>query len=297
MAGRDRDADLLFEVQGPRGRRRMRLVTAAVLVVIAGGVVLGLIQLGGHGHLQPGPWLDVILPPVSPYLVGGLWLSLMSGLLAGLLAFPLAVVLAILRMSRNQVTSGCARWYIEITRAIPVLLVLYFVQLFLPTIGLRTPVFWQLILPLALYHISILAEIFRAGVESIPPGQREAAESLGMSPPRIYQQVILPQAVRVVLPTLITQFIRLFKDTALGYIVTYPELLTRGKIMGNYTGHLFETYAVVGLVYLVINLILAAAARALDRRLRTRRRQVQRQLERHSGDDEAALAALPAGRI
>lgn len=271
----------------------MRIVTAVVIAVLVIVVVLGLIQLGSNGHLQPQRWLTVLSAPVFPYLLGGLGLSLASGLLAGLLAFPLAVVLAIARMSETRVISACARWYIEITRSIPVLLVLYFAQLFLPSIGIRTPVFWQLVLPLALYHISVLAEIFRAGVESIPAGQREAAKSLGLHPLRIYQQVILPQAIRVVLPSLINQFIRLFKDTSLGYIVTYPELLTRGKIMANYTGLLFETYVAVGLVYLVINLILAAFARALDRRMRTDRRRVPRPPRRRRTDDLVGPSALP----
>jgi len=287
---------LLFDVQGPQGKRRMLLLTVAILLLIGVGIAFALVKLGQNGHLAATPWLTILLPPVSTYLLEGLWMSLLSGLLAGLLAFPLGIVLAILRMSRNRVVRGLARWYIEITRSIPVLLVMYFVQLFLPSIGWRVPVFWQLILPLALYHISMLAEIFRAGVESIPPGQREAAEALGLRPLRIYQQVILPQAIRVVLPSLINQFIRLFKDTSLGYIVTYPELLTRGKVMGDYTGYLFETFVIVGVVYLVVDLVLAAAARALDRRLRAERGGAPRTARTRAGGPSAAGLTITEAR-
>jgi len=295
MARPNSSENLLFDVQGPRGRRQMRAVTAGVLAAVAAGLAFVFIELGRHGQLAAQPWQSVLTPTVMNYLLGGLELSLKSGLLAGLLAFPLAVLVTILRLMKNPVISGIARWYVEITRSIPLLLLLYFVQLYLPFLGIRTPVFWQLVLPLALYHISILAEIFRAGVLSIPPGQREAAESLGLRPLRIYQQVILPQAIRVVLPSLVNEFIRLFKDTALGYIVTYPELLTRGKIMGEYTNNLFQTYAVVGLIYLVIDLILAAGARALDKRLRSQRRSAARPRRTRAADDASVLAGVPAG--
>lgn len=293
MARPNRSADLLFDVQGPRGRRQMRAATTVIIGLAAIGFVFVFVQLGRHGQLAPRPWRTVLSPVVMNYLLGGLVLSLKSGLLAGLLAFPLAVVLTILRLIKNPVVSGIARWYIEITRSIPALLLLYFVQLYLPTIGIRTPVFWQLVIPLTMHHVSILAEIFRAGVLSVPAGQREAAESLGLRPLRIYQQVILPQAVRMVIPSLVNEFIRLFKDTALGYIVTYPELLTRGRIMGEYTSLLFETYVIVGAIYLIIDLILAAGARALEKRLRSERRAVSRS-RRVRADDSGVLAGLPA---
>lgn len=263
---------LLFDVQGPRNRRQMNVLTAFVFLVLFAFAVMAVVQLHANGALEAARWWSVLEPAVSTYLLGGLGLSLFSGLVAGVLAAPLGVALTIARLAKSRVLSTLAHWWTELTRAVPVLLVIYFVQLLLPAFGLRTPVFWQLVLPLALYHIAILAEIFRAGIESVPAGQREAAESLGFHPLRIYQLVVLPQAIRIVLPTLITQFIRLFKDTTFGFIVTYPELLTRSKIIGEYTGNLFQTYAVALVIYLVIDLILAAAARELDRRMRTPRR-------------------------
>lgn len=265
---RKKQPELLFDIQGPRNRRQMNILTAAVFALILLLACVATWQLYVNGALEASRWASVFAPAVSLYLLGGLGLSLFSGLVAGLLAAPLGIALTIARLAKNRVVSTLARWWTELTRAIPVLLVIYFVQLLLPILGLRTPVFWQLVLPLALYHIAILAEIFRAGVESVPKGQREAAESLGFHPLRIYQLVVLPQAIRIVLPTLITQFIRLFKDTTFGFIVTYPELLTRGKIIGEYTGNLLQTYTVVLAVYLVVDLILAAAARMLDRRMR-----------------------------
>lgn len=272
MARPTGESPLLFDVQGPRSRRQMNLLTAAVFLLIAVAIVFAVFQLQSNGALDAARWESVFAPEVMTYLLRGLWLSLLAGSVAGLLAAPLGIALTIARLSPNRFVSTLARWWTELTRAIPILLVIYFVQLVLPALGLRTPVFWQLMLPLAIYHIAILAEIFRAGIQSVPAGQREAAESLGFGPLRIYQLIVLPQAIRIVLPSLITQFIRLFKDTTFGFVVTYPDLLTRGKIIGEYTGNLFQTYAVILVVYLVVDLLLAAFARHLDRRMRAPRK-------------------------
>jgi glutamate transport system permease protein len=268
-------ADLIFDLQGPRARQRTAIATVVAAIAVAVLIGLGLVQLGRHGHLSPGPWAAVLAPAVSAYLAYGLVLSLKAGAVAGLLAFPAAIVVAITRLGRNRIGAGIARWYVELVRSLPLLLIIFFFQLYLPTIGVKTPVFWQLVGPLAIYHIAVLSEIFRAGIESVPRGQREAAESFGLSAPRIYLLVLIPQATRVILPSLINQFIRLFKDTSLGYIVSYPELLTRGRTMGEYTGVLFETYVVVGAIYLAVDLVLAAAARAVDQRLRFNRAATQ----------------------
>ena len=262
------DTDLLFDLQGPKARRRTAIATVAASTIIVLIVGLGIVQLGQHGHLSPEPWQAVLAPAVSAYLAVGLLLSLKAGLVAGLLAFPVGALVAITRLVRNRILAGSARWFVEITRSLPLLLIIFFFQLYLPTIGVKTPVFWQLVGPLVIYHIAVLSELFRAGIESVPNGQVEAAQSLGLSPFRIYLSIRIPQATRVILPSLINQFIRIFKDSALGYIVSYPELLTRGRTMGEYTGFLFETYVIVGTIYLVIDLVLAVAARAIDRRLR-----------------------------
>lgn len=273
MTRQVRSEALLFDVQGPKSRRQMNVLTAVVVTLLVVFASAGVAQLSASGNFAAERWEGVINMSVLAYLGGGLQLSLLSGLVSGLLAAPLGIALTVARLSRSRFLSAMARWWTELTRAIPVLLVIYFVQLLLPVVGVHTPVFWQLVLPLAIYHIAILSEIFRAGIESVPPGQREAAEALGFRSSRIYQLFVLPQATRIVLPSLITQFIRLFKDTTFGFIVTYPELLTRGKTIGEYTGNLFQTYSVVLVIYLVVNLLLAALARDLDRRMRAPRKE------------------------
>ncbi|WP_412065861.1 amino acid ABC transporter permease [Rhizobium sp. SYY.PMSO] len=265
------DSDFLFDVQGPKARRRTAIITMLVSVVLAVILIEALIQLGQHGHLSPEPWEATFAAPVSLYLAEGLLLSLQAGLVAGLLAFPISALVAIIRLGRNHWLAGFAYWYVEITRALPLLLIIFFFQLYLPSTGLKIPVFWQLVAPLAIYHVSVLSEIIRAGIEAVPRGQSEAARSLGLSMWWTYVSILIPQASRIVLPPLVNQYVRLFKDTSLGFIVSYPELLTRGRTMGEYTGYLFETYVAVGVVYLVVDLALATIARALDRRLRSSR--------------------------
>lgn len=262
-----RTLESLFDVQGPRARRRTAIATIIAAVVIATLLALGFVQLGLHGDLAPQPWLTVLSPSVFGYLLGGLGLSLVSGLVAGLLAFPFSVAIAVGRFSRRRWVRAILRWYVEITRSLPLLLLIFFVQLYLPTIGIRVSVFWQLVIPLDIYNVSVLAEVFRAGVQAVPPGQKEAADSLGLRAWQKYRLVLLPQAVRIVLPSLISQYIRLFKDTSLGFVVSFPELLTRGKIMGEFTNDLLQTYVIVGALYLLTDLVLAAVGRRLARRL------------------------------
>jgi len=167
---------------------------------------------------------------------------------------------------------------IEFFRAVPLLVLILFCLLYLPTIGVPITSFGALALGLTLYNMAVLAEIFRAGILSVDRGQREAAYAVGMRKTQVMVLILLPQAVRRMLPVLVAQLVVLLKDSSLGFIVGYLELLrtARGLVesfnltFGNtYT---FQLYVAAALIYIVVNLLLSWLARVLERRSRRDRR-------------------------
>ena len=149
-------------------------------------------------------------------------------------------------------------------RTVPVLLLVYVMLFVLPSFGVDLPLFWKLVVPLALSHAASYAVIFQAGVLAVDPGQCEAGLSLGMPDGVVTRFVVLPQAVRHMTPLLVTQAVSLLKDTSLGYVVSYTELLFNGRVLANYNGLLIQTFVVVAFVYLVVNLALSRLAHRLE---------------------------------
>ena len=150
------------------------------------------------------------------------------------------------------------------------MLVVFAFLLAFPRWGINLPVFWKLVVPMILVSSASTAEVFRAGIKAVDRGQYEAAASLGMTSALSMRLVVLPQAFRLVLPGLLTQLVSLLKDSTLGYVVSYPELMQQGKTLTSYTNHLIQTYLVVAIIYVVLNLLLTRLAHRLQ--LRSTRR-------------------------
>lgn len=260
------DTAVLFDLPGPRGRRRIAVATAIAIVLLGGLTVLALWQFAAHGALDRAKWQIFLAPSILRYLGQGLLGTAEAAAVAGVLALPLGALLAIGRLARRRVIRlGCGA-YIETFRSLPVLLLLYLFLLGLPSVGLTLPIFWQLVVPIVLTMSASIAEVFRAGVLALPPGQSEAAFALGLGYWQTQRFVVIPQVVRLVLPALITQSVSLVKETTLGYVVSYAELLQSGKVLGEYTHTLVQTYLVVAMVYVLVNLSLSKLARSLEHR-------------------------------
>ncbi|MFJ2095458.1 amino acid ABC transporter permease [Streptomyces sp. NPDC087901] len=262
-AGEDDD---LFDPPGPRGRRRIAVATTmslAVLALLLAGVVY---QFAMHGQLNADKWSLFVQPPVLRYLLGGLWATVQVTLISAALALPLGALLALGRRCRQRVLRWPSAAYVEVLRAIPLLLLIYTFLLGLPSIGVRMPLFWQLVCPIVLTNAAVLAEIFRAGVRALPHGQTEAAYALGLGYWPTMRLVVLPQAIRQTAPSLVSQLVRLLKDSTLGYVVSFLELLNSAKVLGEYNHSIVQSFLVVALVYMLVNSALAAAAGRLERR-------------------------------
>ena len=163
--------------------------------------------------------------------------------------------------------AGWAQVYIEIARTVPVLLLIFLFLFALPDYGFNPDRYWKLGLPLAISNAAAFAEIFRAGFLSIPAGQSEAGLSLGMRRHQVMSRIVFPQAVRRISPSLVSQTVGLLKDTSLGFIVSYPELLQNGRVLASFTSSLVPTYLVVAVLYFIPTSLLSLSSRRLKNRV------------------------------
>ena len=261
---------VLFDAPGPKGRRRILLLSVLSVVVILALLVGALWQFQSNGQLDPGKWVVYLRADYIAFLWQGLWGTLKVTALAAVVAFPLGLLLALARLSRFRMLSALAAVWIEFYRGIPMLLVVYAFLLALPAFGVTFPRFWMLVIPMILVSSATTAEVFRAGINAVDRGQHEAAAAIGLSRRDAMTSVILPQAVRLVLPSLILALVTLLKDSTLGYVVSYNELQFQGKTLVSITRYLVQTYLVVSVIYIVINFLLTRVALALDARMKAR---------------------------
>ncbi|GAA2563256.1 amino acid ABC transporter permease [Pseudonocardia hydrocarbonoxydans] len=258
----------LYDVPGPRARatnRILAIVGTLLIVGILGFVVLRFAESGLFTYEQ-WDWITYEL----------IQISLLNALLATLRAFAVGAVLALLfgavfaaaRLSDHAWVRAPAAAIVEFFRAVP-LLILIFIAFY----GLRIDLFWSVVIGLTLYNGSVLAEVFRAGVNAVPKGQSEAAYALGMRKTQVMVTVLLPQALRSMLPTVISQLVVLLKDTALGFIIGYQELLFQARQIGSQIqldAPIIPVAIVIAAIYIGLCLVLSALANYAERRSRRR---------------------------
>ena len=284
---------VLFDAQGPRARRRSRIATVVAILAVAAIIALALKQFGENGQLAGDRWQPFAQIGYIKFLWTGLEGTLKATAMCALLSFPLGAVLALLRLAQNRVTRYLATAYIELFRAVPLLLLIYAFLLALPPHGINLPIFWKLVVPITMVSSAILAEVFRAGILALDRGQSEAASAIGLTYWQSMRIVVLPQAIRLVVPTLVAQLVSLLKDSTLGYVVSYPELMKQGNNLTVYTHLLVQTYVVIAVVYVLINFGLSQLASALERRMRRARKSAGADvLEEVAGGEEQPSATL-----
>jgi len=245
--------DRLYEAPGPRTRRRVALFT--VLALIGLGFLLFIIirQFARQGQLDARYWDFFLKWSTWRYLGQGLLSTLKAALTAAVIAIALGFILMRGKLRRSQALRWIATAVIEFTRGVPTLLLIYFFFLVLPRMGLNLGAFWRITLPCAISASGIIAEAFRAGVNAVPKGQAEAALSLGLSNTRTFYQVVFPQALRFVIPSLISELVIVLKDTTFAYVVSYADLMQHAKVLITSHDALVSVYLVVAVIYILIN--------------------------------------------
>ncbi len=256
---------VLFDAPGPRAQVRIRLLTVLSVLVLAGILAFVLYQFGTHGQLQAEKWVQFGELPILKFLLSGLVNTLKAAAVSAVISIPLGALFSVLRLSRSRWVRWPVGAYIEVFRSVPMLLLIYLFVIGLPAVGVNVPIFWKLVIPIVLGNVAIMAEVFRAGVRALPSGQFEAGQTVGLTYWQNMRIVVFPQALRLVVPALITQLVALIKDTTLGYAASYSELMKSATNLTAYTGYLIQTYLVVALIYVVLNFAISKLAEVLER--------------------------------
>ncbi|MCP1430490.1 glutamate transport system permease protein [Microbacterium foliorum] len=264
-------SSVLFDVPGPRAIARNRLIgVATILVVLA---VLGWVvwRLIATGQFSAEKWNIFTFSAVWVRFGEGLLSTLAAFVVAGVGAIALGFLLGIGRLSEHAWVREPVRWIIEVLRAVPVLILMMLLYYGLPVIGVKMPPYWAVVIALIVYNGSVLAEVLRAGIESLPRGQKEAGYAIGLRKTGVMYFILIPQAVRAMMPVIIAQLVVALKDTALGFIITYQELLYVINQIGNqapYGSPLIPAALVGGSMYVAVCLLLSYVAFRLQKRAR-----------------------------
>jgi glutamate transport system permease protein len=278
---------VLYDIPGPRARARYRLIGVVAAVGIA--AVIGYVgyQLYDTGQFDALKWQQFQYESIQKQLLEGLLATLTAAGIGAVLALLFGSVFAAGRLSDHAILRAPSSFVVELFRAIPLLILMFFAYYGTKGTDFNLTAFWAVIVGLILYNGSVLAEIFRAGVHAVPRGQSEAAYALGMRKTQVMTQILLPQAIRSMLPSIVSQMVVLLKDTALGFIITYHELLYVGKQMGARLVFGFPyvpTYLVIAAVYISMCAFLSWFAHWLERRLR-------------EGGRKKGLKVMPADKL
>jgi glutamate transport system permease protein len=263
---------VLYDVVGPRGRRRILLGSVGGVLLVAAVLGVAVARLAAKGSLDPELWRVLTEGAVQRLIGRGLVATLRAAAVAMVLSMAVGAVLAVGRLSRRAWVARPAGAWVELFRGLPLLLLIFFLFLALPAVGITISVFWALVAGLTLYNSAVLGEIFRAGILSLPQGQTEAAYAIGLRRGQTLRLILVPQAVRRMLPALISQLVTLLKDTSLGFVIGYTELLRNGRTAVEFLGGRYSIpiYTAIAVVYIAVNASLSLLARWLDRRTQRR---------------------------
>jgi glutamate transport system permease protein len=259
---------VLYDALGPRGRLRVRIVTIVSAVLFAGFIAWFLYRLGQFGHLQAARWSYVFSPEILfSYLGEGLLNNAKAAVIAGVLSLGIGLLLALGRLSGSPLLRVPTIGWIEFFRGFPLILLILFPYLLFPVYFRAVNPLWYVVFGLTLYNSAVMAEIYRAGILSLDRGQREAAYAVGLRHGQAMRLVILPQAIRRMVPLLLTQLIILFKDSTLGVAVTYPEALRRGETLGSFEPRVvFQAIIVTAVLFFLASFLLSRLVGVLERR-------------------------------
>jgi glutamate transport system permease protein len=267
---------VLFDAPGPRARARNRVFNAVTAMVILLVLWIAYSKLESKGQLQAAKW--------EPFLTVNLWKNfILPGIQGTLIAAAISIVLAgalglVLGVGRLSTTTPI-RWVssvlVEFFRAVPVLVLMifaYFLYANYDVFPSKHIALAGVVTGLTLYNGAVIAEIVRAGVSALPRGQSEAAYALGLTWGQTMRSILLPQAITSMLPVLISQLVVVLKDTAIGFVITYLEMVRQGTQIGATYGNYIAALVVIAVLMISVNFALSELAIWLEGRMRRSRR-------------------------
>ncbi|MFD9214793.1 amino acid ABC transporter permease [Streptomyces sp. NPDC059544] len=266
---------VLYDAPGSRAKWRnvgYTVLFTAVLALVVWWVYDG---LSSKGQLDWAKWEPFFTSsqPYATYIWPGLQNTLIAATLSLVIALPLGAVFGIARLSDHRSVRAVAGTVVEFFRAIPVLILMLFAnQAYADFTDISSDVrpLYAVVTGLVLYNASVLAEIVRAGIQSLPQGQTDAAKAIGMRKGQTMRHVLLPQSVTAMLPAIVSQMVVIVKDTALGGVMlSFSELLSAVRPMSaNYGANTIASFTVVAVIFVALNFALTSAAGWLERKLR-----------------------------
>lgn len=285
-------SSVLFDNPGPRAIVRNRIIGVIVVAIVLALIAFVLVQFSASGQFTAEKWRAFQYPLIWESIGKALGQTLGAFAFAGVLSLIVGLVLAIGRLSDHKWVSIPVTLVIELFRAIPVLILMMLMYYGLPAIGIKMTPFVAVVIALTLYNGSVFSEIFRAGIEALPKGQKEAGYAIGLRKSGVMRLILFPQAIRSMLPVIIAQLVVALKDTALGSIITFNELLYYAKYLGNQTSldsPIIPSAIVVGAIYISICLILSGIAKWVEIRTKRSPKVIHHPAER-VGTDTALIA-------
>jgi glutamate transport system permease protein len=270
------EASVLFDAPGPKARFRHNVIAVVGGLAIAGLLFLLVRALDAKDQFTAAKW-SPFLDPVTwtSYLLPGLRGTLVAAFFAIILAVVFGILLGMGRLSQLSGVRWACGIFVEFFRAVPVLMMMlfaYYVFLFGFQISGDLLSLYGVVAGLTFYNSSVIAELIRSGVGALPNGQREAGLSIGLTPFQTLRMVLLPQAITLMLPSIVSQMVVILKDSALGFLILYEELVRAGQTLASSKGNIIPTFIVIAAIFIVINYLLTLLARYLERRLQTARR-------------------------
>lgn len=269
-------SSVLFDAPGPRAKVRNRIVSGVALTVLALVAWAVISRLADKGQLTAAKW--------RPFTTADLWQTyVLPGIIGTLTAAAISIVLALIlglllgvgRLSPLRAIRWPCAVVVEVLRAIPVLIMMIFAYFLFALYGVfpsKQLALAGVVTGLTLYNGAVIAEIVRSGVGSLPRGQSEAASALGLSWGQTMRSILLPQAIASMLPVLISQLVVVLKDTAIGYQITFLEMVRQGTVIGSTYGNYVPALIVIAMLMIAVNFALSAAATRVERRLRRSKR-------------------------
>ena len=270
------EATVLYDAPGPRAVARNWIVSAVAVVALVAVVWVVVTRLYAKDQLTEQKWKPFTTADLwETYILPGVQGTLTAAAISIVLAFALGIVLGAGRLATSRTICWVSGTVVEFFRAVPVLIMMifaYFLYALYDVFPSKQLALAGVVTGLTLYNGAVIAEIVRAGVNALPRGQSEAAAALGLRPIQAMRLVLLPQAITAMLPALVSQLVVVLKDTAIGYQITYLEMVRQGTQIGAQYGNYVPALIMIAVLMIAVNVTLSWLAGRLEARLRRRSR-------------------------
>jgi polar amino acid transport system permease protein len=252
---------LLAQIEASQARYRtlFRLKFFATWAALIGLLLVGLYLTGNIDTAFIAEW--------GPFIIGGAGLTVFVSVVSIVFATILALIGAIGRMSRNAFINGVASLYVSLVRGTPLIVQIYFIYLALPQLGIVLAAIPSGIIALSFNYGAYMTEVFRAGIQAVPRGQREAAQSLGLTERLVMWRIVMPQAFRIVIPAIGNDFVAMLKDSSLVSILAVEELLFRAQLVGRQNFRSLEALVIAAALYWILTIVFSYFQQRLESRM------------------------------